>query len=77
MNKETREIEYDLSGFVCPLSKMKAGELMDDLKDGETIKIILGDADSLKSVAQELKAKGLRPDFEVDGESRFVLTITK
>ena len=67
----------DLSGFVCPLSKMKATEFMDNLGGGETATIILGDADSLKSVAQELKSRGIKPVFQQDGETRFVLTITK
>lgn len=69
--------EYDLCDFVCPLSKMKATALVDNLAEGETLKIILGDRDSLKSVAQELKARGIKPDFEQEGESRFTLTITK
>lgn len=69
--------EYDLCDFVCPLSKMKARELIDNLDDGETIKIILGDIDSLKSVAQELKTRGLKPGFEKEDKNRFILTITK
>lgn len=44
--------EYDLCGFVCPLSKIKATEIIDNIAAGETVKIILGDKDSLKSVAQ-------------------------
>ena len=71
------EEKYDLCGLVCPLSKMKATELIDNLSEGETIRIILGDTDSLKSVAQELKTRGLKPGFEQEGESRFILTITK
>ncbi len=71
------EETYDLSGFVCPLSKMKATEFIDNLGEGETATIILGDADSLKSVAQELKNRGIKPTFEQDGENKFVLTITK
>ena len=67
----------DLSGFVCPLSKMKATEAIDNLDEGETVKIILGDSNSLKSVAQELKSRGIKPAFEQASESRFVLTITK
>ncbi len=69
--------EYDLCGLVCPLSKMKATELIDNLNVGETAEIILGDADSLKSVAQELKARGIKPVFKQDGENRFILTITR
>ena len=69
--------EYDLCGLVCPLSKMKATELIDNLNVGETAEIILGDTDSLKSVAQELKARGIKPTFKQDGENRFILTITR
>ena len=69
--------EYDLSGLICPLSKMKATELIDDLAVGETAKIILGDTDSLKSVAQELKSRDIKPGFEQESEKRLVLTITK
>ncbi len=71
------EERYDLCDFVCPLSKMKATEVIDNLGEGETVKIILGDTDSLKSVAQELKTRGIKPGFEQEGESRFILTITK
>ncbi len=69
--------EYDLSGFFCPLSKIKAVEVIDNLDEGKTVKIILGDRDSLKSVVQELKTRGTKPDFKQEGESRFILTITK
>jgi TusA-related sulfurtransferase len=68
--------EYDLCGLICPLSKMKATELIDDLNVGETAEIILGDADSFKSVAQELKTRGIKPAFKQDGENKFILTIT-
>ncbi|MBT7082003.1 MAG: hypothetical protein HN929_11180, partial [Chloroflexi bacterium] len=67
----------DLCGFVCPVSKMKAAEAVNDLRDGETLNIVLGDTESLKSVAQELKDKGIKPDFKQDGENRFILTISK
>ena len=55
---------------------MKATELIDDLNVGETAEIILGDADSFKSVAQELKTRGIKPAFKQDGENKFILTIT-
>ncbi len=76
-SREVRKREYDLCGFVCPLSKMKATELIDNLDEGETVKIILGDTDSLKSVAQELKIRGIKPAFEQESENRFILTITR
>lgn len=63
--------------FVCPLSKVKTTGLIDNLDEGETIKIILGDTDSFKSVAQELKTRGIKPSFEQENENRFILTITK
>jgi cysteine synthase A/cysteine synthase B len=69
--------EYDLSDVVCPLSKIRAMELIDSLEEGEIARIVLGDTDSLKSVAQELKDRALKPAFETEGENRFVLTVTK
>ncbi|MFC2052067.1 hypothetical protein ACFLT4_05000 [Chloroflexota bacterium] len=69
--------EHDFSDFVCLLSKIKAAELVDGLEKGERIRIILGNTESLKSVAQELKTKGIRTAFEQKGENRFFLTITK
>ena len=75
MNREVKQ--YDLSELLCPLSKIKATELIDNLAEGETVRIIVGDAESLKSVAQELKTRGMKPDFKKKGDNRFELTITK
>ncbi len=74
--REIKEKEYDLCGLVCPLSKIKAIELLDNLGEGETARVILGDSESLKSVVQELKTRGIKPGFEQESESRFILTIT-
>ena len=77
---EPQQIEsrqYDLCELVCPLSKVKGIELIEGLEEGETATILLGDKDSLKSMAQELKARGIRPDFKTNGENRFALTFTK
>ncbi len=71
------EEKYDLCDLVCPLSKMKATKIIDNLSEGETIRIILGDTDSLKSVAQDLKTRGIKPRFEQEAENKFILTITK
>ena len=51
--------EYDLSGFICPLSLVKAVTVIDNLGDGEVVKLILGDSDSLKSVVGELKVRNI------------------
>ncbi len=69
--------EYDLSNFVCPLSRIKAAELLDTLAKGDRIRLILGDAESLKSVAQELKSRNIKPNFKQKGEDRFYLSLTK
>ncbi len=69
--------EHDLSNFVCPLSRIKAAELLDTLAKGDRIKLILGDAESLKSVAQELKSRNIKPNFKRKGEDRFYLSFTK
>ncbi len=76
-SSELSRREYDLCDLVCPLSKIKAIELIDSLDEGETARIILGDKDSLKSVAQELKARGFAAGFETEGGDRFILTITR
>ncbi len=75
--RDIRKNEHDLSDLICPLSKIKAAEIIDNLDDGDTIRIILGNTDSLKSVAQELKTRKIKPDFVKEAENRFVLTITK
>ncbi len=69
--------KYDLCDLICPLSKIRAIELIDNLDEGETAEIVLGDRDSLKNVVQELKTRGIKPTFLQDGESKFVLTITR
>jgi len=77
LKKDIKTVEFDLCGFVCPLSKMKAIELIDNLADGESVKIALGDTESLKSVVQELKARGIKPWFDKEADNSFVLSITK
>ena len=66
---------FDLSGFICPLSKIKATQVLNNLENGETATIVLGDSDSFKSVAQELKARGFLPSFKQEGE-KYLLTVT-
>ena len=66
---------FDLSGFICPISKIKATQALNSLEEGETATLVLGDSDSFKSVAGELKARGLMPTFKQDGE-KYLLTIT-
>lgn len=69
--------EYDLVDYVCPLSRIKAAQVLSGLGPGESARLIVGDAESLKSVAQELRARGIKPEFEKQSENRFVLTVTK
>ncbi len=69
--------EYDLGDLVCPLSKIRAMELLDSLEEGDSAKIVLGDRDSLKSVAQEVKARGLKSTFKTENDTRFALIVTK
>ena len=69
-------MQYDLCGFVCPLSKMKAIQVISSLAEGETAELVLGDMESLKTVMQELKARGIRPGYRQQGDDRFVLTIS-
>lgn len=75
--REIDSREFDLCDLVCPLSKIKAVELIESLNEGETARIILGNVESLKSVAQELKSRNIKPDFVQEGEDRFILTVVK
>ncbi|HEY82818.1 MAG TPA: hypothetical protein G4O01_05965 [Dehalococcoidia bacterium] len=69
--------ECDVSDLICPLSKLRATEAINNLAAGDTVRIILGDMESVKSVVQELKGRGMKPDFKQEGESRFILTVTR
>ena len=69
--------EYDLVDYVCPLSRIKAVQVLNGLRPGDGARIILGDGESLKSVAQELRARGIKPEFEKQSEARFVLTVVR
>ncbi len=71
---KTREL--DLCDLICPLSKIKAAEAIDELNYGETVRLVLGDTDSLKSVAEETKARGLKTTFKQE-DSRFILIVSK
>ena len=67
----------DLCGFVCPAPKVKAIEVIEAMDAGETVELILGDRDSLKSIVQELKVRGIKPAFKQTDESKFLLTFSK
>ena len=69
--------EHDLSGIICPASKLMATEIIDSLDIGAATKIILGDEESLKNVMHELKIRGIKPDLEQKGENRFALSIVR
>ena len=68
--------ELDLSGLVCPLSKIKANEFIDSLANGDNGKLLIGDKDSLKSIAFELKTRGIKAEFNKD-EGHYAISFTK
>ncbi len=69
--------DFDFSTFICPLSKIKAVEVLERLSPGETARVILGDTESVRNIIQELKSRGLKARFEQPREDRFVLTFDK
>lgn len=69
--------ELDLTGFICPISKLKAIELLDSLGADESARIVLADDDSLKSVAMELKARGVTSTYRQDEAGHHVFSVTK
>lgn len=68
---------YDLCGHICPISKVRAIEIIENMKEGEAAKLSLGDLDSVKSVVQELKTRGIKAAFEQTKDGKFVLTFSK
>jgi cysteine synthase A/cysteine synthase B len=75
--EHVEEKEHDLSGYICPASKVMATEIIDGLNIGEATTILIGDEESLKNITRELKIRGIKPDLEQKGENRFALSITK
>ena len=69
--------EHDFSDLVCPLSKVRVVEVVETLREGDKARVVLGDLDSIKSVIQELRTRGIKPDFKQEGDSRFCLTIVR
>jgi TusA-related sulfurtransferase len=69
--------EFNLCDSVCPAASVRAVEILDSLSDGEHVRIILIDKDSLKTIVRESKTRGLKLDFKAENENRFVLTIAK
>ncbi|MBI2852633.1 MAG: pyridoxal-phosphate dependent enzyme [Chloroflexi bacterium] len=69
--------EYDLCGYICPISKVKAIEVIENMGERKSARLLLGDINSLKNVAQELKARGIKATFEQAEDSKFVMTFTK
>lgn len=80
LEKEPRTVTeeiYDLCGYICPISKVKAIEVIENMEQGDTARILLGDLESLKNVAQELKSRGIKASFEQAENDKFVMTFTK
>jgi TusA-related sulfurtransferase len=56
---------------------MKAAEAVDNMAEGDTLIIILGESESFKSVAQDLKTNDIVPTFKQESESRYILTVSR
>lgn len=75
---ETHSLKtVDLCGFVCPAPKVKAIEVIEAMDAGETVELILGDKDSLKSIIGELKVRGIKAAFKQTDDDKFILTFSK
>lgn len=75
-DEEEHLLEINLCGVMCPASKIKASEFVDSLAEGSRAKIILGDTESLKNVASDLKERGIISKFKEE-ENRSILTFIK
>ena len=58
--KETRRIECNFYNFVCPSSKIKATEVIDNLDAGETAKTILSEL--FEDIVISVNEEGVYPE---------------
>jgi len=72
---EPAEKRYDLSDLVCPLSRIKATELIDRSQKGDVLAIELGDVDSVRSLSHDLKERGIKAEVARTGNERFLVRI--
>lgn len=78
--KESQQLlqnEYDISGLLCPASKIEASRILDEFGHKNNIRLIIGNVDSLKSIIKDIKSRGLKSSFHKEGEDRFVLTVSE
>lgn len=72
---EVAEKRYDLSDLVCPLSRIRATELIDRSQKGDVLAIELGDIESVKNLSAELKERGFKPEIRQTDDERFLVRI--
>jgi TusA-related sulfurtransferase len=75
--KELKIKEFDLCDSICPGASVKAIEILDSLSDGEKIRIIIADKETLKTIVRESKIRALKLDFKARKDDRFILSISK
>ena len=51
--------------------------MIDNMAEDRADRIILSDTETLARGAQEVKARGIKPDFERRDGDKFVLTVTR
>lgn len=76
-NQQPLQKEYDLSGLLCPASKIEASRILNDLEHKNNVRLIIGNVDSLKSIIKDIKSRGLKSSFQKEGDDRFVLTVSE
>ncbi len=68
----------DLRNVVCPMNFVKAKVFLEDIKNGETIEIILDEGDPLVNVTRSLKEEGhLIVKVEQFSETTFKVYVKK
>lgn len=76
-SQQPSQKEYDLSGLLCPASKIEASRILDNLERKANVRLIIGNVDSLKSIIKDIKSRGLKTSFQKEGDDRFVLTVSE
>ena len=70
--------EVDITDKVCPLTFVKAKVVLDELDDGEVLKIRLNDGEPVQNVPRSMKDEGHEVlGLDDNGDGTFTLYIKK
>ena len=78
MSEEKTDAYVDITGVVCPMTFVKVKVAMEELEDGQILKIRMNEGESILNVPRSLKEEGHRVTaVEANGDSTFTVWVQK